>query len=105
MRSIRLMVVACIASGVVYAGQIDGGAVLGSAIGAATGAAVGSAVGGTNGAIIGGGAGGAIGAAVGSSQTATTVVTHERVVYVDRHHDNGKHKGQYKHKRHHGHDD
>lgn len=86
----------------VNAGEIDGGAVLGSAIGAATGSALGSATGGKNGAIVGGGLGGAIGAAVGSSQGAPT--TAQKVIVLDRnnnyneHHDNGKHKGQYKNK-------
>ncbi len=83
----------------VNAGEIDGGAVVGSMVGAGVGSAVGSATGGKNGAIIGGGVGGALGAAVGSSnKQTTTTVRDERVVYVDReHHDNGKHKGQYKH--------
>ncbi|HEX5709975.1 MAG TPA: glycine zipper domain-containing protein [Sulfuricurvum sp.] len=93
----------------VYAGQVDGSAVLGSMLGAGAGSAVGSAVGGKEGAIIGGGAGGAIGAAIGSSkessQGSTRVVTHEKVIYVDDdHRDNGKHKGHYKNKRKHGHD-
>ena len=90
----------------VNAGEIDGGAVVGSMVGAGVGSAIGSATGGKNGAIIGGGVGGAVGAAVGSkepSRTETRVVNREKVVYVDGrehyHHDNGKHKGEYK--RHH----
>lgn len=50
-----------------YAGDIDGGAVLGGGLGGAAGAAVGSAVGGKTGAIVGAGVGGAAGAAIGSS--------------------------------------
>lgn len=87
------------------AGEIDGSAVLGSAIGAATGSALGSATGGKNGAILGGGLGGALGAAVGSSQS--TKSTPQKIIVRERssdyndyneHHDNGKHKGQYKNK-------
>ncbi|MDD2267885.1 hypothetical protein [Sulfuricurvum sp.] len=95
----------------VNAGQIDGGAVVGSMVGAGVGAAVGSATGGKNGAIIGGGVGGAVGAAVGSKdqpRSSTQVSSRENVVYVEggnreeyrEHHDNGKHKGQYKHHKH-----
>lgn len=91
------------------AGQVDGSAVLGSVIGAAAGSAIGSAGGGKEGAIIGGGVGGAIGAAVGSNQGSSVQpsgrVSTQNVIVVDRerdgrygHHDNGKHKGQYKHK-------
>ncbi len=101
----------------VFAGEIDGSAVLGSAIGAAAGTAVGSAVGGKDGAIIGGGVGGAVGAAVGSkdqsSRSSTQVRTggtavSTRVIVDDDdyngHRDNGLHKGQYKHKHKHGRD-
>lgn len=96
----------------VNAGEIDGGAVLGSVIGAGAGSAIGSATGGRNGAIVGGGLGGALGAAVGGSREAPRPTT-QRVMIEDRgnrsydhyehrehheHHDNGKHKGQRKHK-------
>lgn len=96
------------------AGQVDGSAVLGSAIGAAAGSAIGSASGGKEGAIIGGGVGGAIGAAVGSNQRSSRPsdrVTTQNVIVVDgqrnerfEQHDNGKHKGQYKHKHRNGRD-
>lgn len=98
-----------------YAGQIDGGAVVGSMLGAGVGSAVGSSAGGRDGAIIGGGVGGALGAAIGSNQevarssTQTQVVSQERVIYVDQekdrkhkkhhHHDQGNHYGEYKHGR------
>lgn len=115
MKSIRLIVVALAISSVIYAGQIDGSAVVGSALGAAVGSAVGSAVGGKEGAIIGGGAGGAIGAAVGSEKESARVSGGAKVIVREdddgysEHSDNGKHKGQYK-KRHknrnkHGRDD
>ena len=98
------------------AGEVDGGAVLGSAIGAAAGSAIGSAIGGKEGAIIGGGVGGATGAAVGRRnepvQTGTRVtregviVPTQTVIVQGKHHrDNGKHLGQYKHQyknKHHG---
>ncbi|MGD9969412.1 MAG: hypothetical protein AB7S65_03075 [Sulfuricurvum sp.] len=87
-------------------GEIDGSAVLGSAIGAAAGTAVGSAVGGKEGAVIGGGIGGAVGAAAGSKSTTSQPAAQVRVnaapaqtviIRDERRHDNGKHKGQYKH--------
>lgn len=95
----------------VSAGEIDGGAVVGSMVGAGVGSAVGSATGGKNGAIIGGAVGGAIGASAGSKdqpRSSSQVVTKEKVIYVEggnreqyrEHHDNGKHKGQYKHHKH-----
>lgn len=94
-----LGVSAFIAATVLSAGEIDGGAVIGSMVGAGVGSAVGSAAGGKNGAIIGGGVGGALGAAVGSKETART---QEKVVYMERdgrkHHDNGLHKGHHKHR-------
>lgn len=96
------MIAAVAASSVMFAGDIDGSAVLGSMVGAGVGSAVGSSIGGKNGAIIGGGAGGALGAAVGSTERRSTTVVHERVIYDDRHHDNGKHRGHRKHHR--GHD-
>lgn len=114
MKSVRLSLVALVISSVVYAGEVDGSAVIGSAIGAAAGTAIGSAVGGKEGAVIGGGAGGAIGAAVGSSKESTRdgdsrVSVRERVIVVeeDERGDNGKHKGHYKkkHKHQHGRDD
>jgi hypothetical protein len=92
-----------------WAGSVDGRAVVGGAMGGAAGAAVGSAVGGRNGAIIGAGVGGAAGAAVattGKSKPQPTAVQKEVVVVheVDDRHDNGRHKGWYKHKRKHHHD-
>ena len=116
MKSIRLMIATLVVSSFVHAGEIDGGAVLGSALGAATGSVIGSAVGGKEGAIIGGGAGGAVGAAVGSESGSpksgeARVVVKENV-YIDgrgesysEHSDNGKHKGQHKNKHKHGRDD
>ena len=93
-----------------FAGGVDGHAVLGGALGGGTGAAVGSALGGRDGAIIGGAIGGAAGAAIatsGTKKTTTTatreVVVEKEVVYVPTRHDNGLHRGHYKHK--HGHDD
>jgi outer membrane lipoprotein SlyB len=82
---------------------VDGKAVLGGAIGGAAGAAVGSAVGGKTGAIVGAGLGGATGAAIAASddKPAKKVV----VVHEDGHHDNGRHRGHYKHRKGHGHDD
>jgi len=84
---------------------VDGKAVLGGAIGGAAGAAVGSAVGGKTGAIVGAGVGGAAGAAVATSDNEKPVK--KKVVYVheDEHHDNGRHLGQKKHHKGHGHDD
>lgn len=106
MKKISLTIVALLAAATVNAGNIDGSAVIGSMAGAGVGSALGSAIGGKDGAIIGGGAGGALGAVLGSIRTTTqrsTTVVNERVIYADdRHHDNGKHKGHYKH--HEGHD-
>jgi uncharacterized membrane protein len=88
MKKINLILALVTTATLSFGGEIDGSAVVGSAIG------------GKQGAIIGGGAGGAIGASVGSNQGQTNVVK-ERVIYVDDnngHHDNGKHKGQYKKK-------
>ena len=90
-----------------HGGGIDTSAILGGALGGGAGAAVGSAVGGRDGAIIGAAIGGAAGTAV-----ATRPVRRE-VVYVndgyhDDHeyrHDNGLHRGHYKHKRKHKHED
>jgi outer membrane lipoprotein SlyB len=81
---------------------VDGKAVLGGAIGGAAGAAVGSAVGGKTGAIVGAGVGGAAGAAIATSDSKPK----EKVVVVhdDDHHDNGRHLGQKKHRKGHGHD-
>jgi outer membrane lipoprotein SlyB len=82
-----------------WAGRIDGDAVVGGALGGAAGAAIGSAVGGRDGAIIGGGVGGAAGAALmANDRTQTRVVRQREVVYVDDHHDNGRHRGHYKNK-------
>ncbi|MFZ5558210.1 MAG: hypothetical protein ACOZDY_16075 [Pseudomonadota bacterium] len=90
----------------VYAGDIDGGAVLGGAIGGGAGAAVGSAIGGKEGAIIGGAIGGGAGAAIGSSATSEKTVVREKVIYVEKdRHDNGLHRGHYKNKKRHKHDD
>jgi outer membrane lipoprotein SlyB len=88
----------------VFAGGIDGNAVIGGAIGGGTGAAVGSAIGGRDGAIIGGAIGGATGAAIATKGSKRTAVEKE-VVYVDEHdhHDNGLHRGHHKHR--HGRDD
>lgn len=84
----------------VSAGEVDGTAVLGGAIGGGAGAAVGSAVGGREGAIIGGGLGGALGAAIGS-RASDTHYRQPRPVVIEEpryHHDNGLHRGYYKHK-------
>lgn len=98
MKTITLVIVTLAMAASVNAGNVDGSAVLGSMVGAGVGSAVGSSIGGKEGAIIGGGAGGALGAAVGSKESSSRTITHERVIYVDRdHHDNGKHKGHYKH--------
>lgn len=92
-----------------FAGGVDGKAVLGGALGGGTGAAVGSAIGGRDGAILGGAIGGAAGAAIATSGTKKTqpreVVVERQVVYEDDHdhHDNGLHRGHYKHR--HGRDD
>lgn len=108
MKTITLIMVGLAMTASLNAGNVDGSAVLGSMVGAGVGSAVGSSIGGKEGAIIGGGAGGALGAAVGSSKTSTSgrttnTVVHEKVIYVDEgHHDNGKHKGQYKNRK--GHD-
>lgn len=114
MKQSMMILAALVTAVTVNASNVDGNAVLGSMVGAGVGSAVGSAVGGREGAIIGGGAGGALGAAAGSSKTTTvqrtnatsTTVVREKVIYVDedRYHDNGKHKGQYKHHKKHGHD-
>lgn len=96
MKTITLAIVTLAMAASVNAGNVDGSAVLGSMVGAGVGSAVGSSIGGKEGAIIGGGAGGALGAAVGSTKESSS-----RVIYVDdRHHDNGKHKGEYKHRGH-----
>lgn len=83
----------------VLAEGVDGKAVLGGAIGGAAGAAVGSAVGGKTGAIVGAGVGGAAGAAIATSDNEKPVK--KKVVVV---HDNGRHLGQKKHRKNHGHD-
>ena len=82
---------------------VDGNAIVGGALGGAAGAAIGSAVGGRDGAIIGGAIGGATGTAVLTSNRREPSVRRE-VVYVDDrdHHDNGRHRGQYKHRHGHG---
>lgn len=84
----------------VSAGEVDGPAVLGGALGGGAGAAVGSAVGGREGAIIGGGLGGALGAAIGSGASDTHYRQPRSVVIEEPryHHDNGLHRGHYKHK-------
>jgi hypothetical protein len=84
----------------VYAGDIDGGAVVGGAIGGGAGAAVGSAIGGKEGAIVGGAIGGAAGAAIGSSATEEKKVVKEKeVIYVhEHHHPPGLARGHYKNK-------
>jgi outer membrane lipoprotein SlyB len=98
-RMITLATLAVLAAPV-YAGDIDGGAVIGGAIGGGAGAAVGSAIGGKQGAIIGGAVGGGAGAAIGSSTTQQKTVVKEKVIYVeDDHHDNGRHLGHYKNKK------
>lgn len=109
MKTVILTIASLVMAASLNAENVDGSAVLGSMVGAGVGSAVGSAIGGKEGAIIGGGAGGALGAAAGSTKTSnqrsTNVVAHERVIYVDdNHHDNGKHKGQYKHRKDRGHD-
>lgn len=87
-----------------WAGSIDGNAVVGGALGGAAGAAIGSAVGGRDGAIIGGAVGGATGTALMTNDRRQTRVVRQReVVYVDDHHDNGRHRGHYKEKHRHGH--
>ncbi|HEX5276316.1 MAG TPA: glycine zipper domain-containing protein [Fluviicoccus sp.] len=108
---------ALLASGTTLAA--DNGAIVGAAVGGAVGAAIGQQTGGKDGAIIGGAIGGATGAALGSgntkTQTTQTVVVkgavpQQKVIYVrdrdDDRHDNGLHRGHYKHKRkhHHHHD-
>ncbi|MDD5717886.1 MAG: glycine zipper domain-containing protein [Sulfuricurvum sp.] len=110
MKKVTLAAVTLIVSMTMHAGNVDGSAVVGSALGAAAGSAIGSATGGKEGAVIGGGLGGALGAAVGSSKTSAqpAVRVQEKVIYVEgrsensyrEHHDNGKHKGQYKNKHH-----
>lgn len=102
----RTFLAALIASSAlaVPAYALDTDAVVGGALGGAAGAAVGSAVGGREGAIVGAGIGGAAGAAVATSGREKTVVK-RKVVYEDDdyRHDNGLHRGHYKHK--HRHDD
>lgn len=87
-----------------HAHGVDGDAVLGGALGGATGAAIGSAMGGRDGAIIGGALGGATGTALMTSNRREPSVRRE-VIYVDEHHDHGRHRGHYKHHRGHRHDD
>lgn len=81
----------------VWAGSIDGDAVIGGALGGAAGAAVGSAVGGRNGAIVGGAVGGAAGVAIATDGKKEVVKTRKETVYVEEHHhddhDHGLHKG------------
>lgn len=90
---------------------VDGGAIVGGAIGGAAGAAIGSDLGGRNGAIIGGAIGGATGAAIGSQDKGSAQVSapqkHRARDDADderyerrRHHDNGLHLGQHKHRHH-----
>lgn len=102
----------------------DTGAIVGSAVGSAIGAAIGHDVNGRHGAIVGAAIGGATGAAIGSNQQKSTTVVQERVVvqqpmhrvivkqpvervvYVSERghrHDNGKHRGWYKHQHKHKH--
>ena len=86
--------------------EIDGGAVVGGALGGGAGAAVGSAIGGKNGAIVGAAVGGAAGAAIGSAEPSPKrVKSSYRVKHDDDHHDHGKHRGHYKKKHKHDHDD
>jgi len=93
----------------VMAGDVDGKAVLGGAVGGAAGAAIGSAIGGKEGAMIGAGLGGVTGVAVATSDKKEHEAdhVHGQPVYVyedEGHHDNGLHRGQYKHRKGHGHD-
>lgn len=83
----------------VYAGDIDGKAVLGGAIGGGAGAGIGSAVGGREGAIIGGGIGGAAGT------RPRPQIVERKVVHVEHHHHKGRHLGHHKHKHKHKHHD
>jgi hypothetical protein len=97
-----------------FAGNLDTDALLGGALGGAVGALFGSELGGRQGAILGSAIGGAAGTAL------TTRDRHPRVrrevIYVDRpvrpeviyvpaRHDNGLHRGHYKHKRKYYYDD
>ena len=114
-------ILASLVLGLAISGQTlagDSGAVVGGAVGGAIGAAIGQDINGRNGAIVGAAIGGATGAAIGSNQQKSTTVVQEKVVvqqpvekvvYVrddhDYRHDNGKHKGWYKHHhKHHHHD-
>lgn len=71
----------------------DLGSVLGGGLGGAAGAAIGGNVGGRQGAIVGGGVGGAIGALIGDNTEARPVV----VAPAWREHDEGWHRGWYRH--------
>ena len=97
-------------AGLVAAGDVDKGAVIGGAVGGGIGGGVGSKIGGTSGAIIGGAIGGGTGAAIGSSvnkKEPEKVIVKERVVekevrVVEVHdgppgHSRGKKKGWHKH--------
>lgn len=86
-----------------HAHGVDGDAVIGGALGGAAGAAIGSAMGGRDGAIIGGALGGATGTALMTSNRRESSVRRE-VIYVDGHHDHGRHRGHYKHHRGHHHE-
>ncbi len=101
-RAIALATLLTVSTPSALADGLNGDAVLDGAVGGGAGAAVGSMAGGRDGAIIGS----ALGAAAG---TAIATRHQPRVVYVadEHHHDNGLHRGWYKHKhrnRHHSHD-
>ena len=103
----QIIILAALAAFSAPAFAADGKAVIGGAIGGGTGAAVGSAIGGREGAIIGGALGGAAGAAIATSGSKETKVMNRQVVerevvYVDDHHDHGRHLGHHKNK--HGYD-
>lgn len=94
-------------TGTAYADHPQLGTILGGGIGGAAGAAIGSNMDGRNGAIIGGAIGGAAGAAVGGSvdqgRYQQRYVPIGYGVYDNDWHDNGRHRGYYKHWRHHRH--
>jgi outer membrane lipoprotein SlyB len=103
MKVLMLLAMGVLVVSATTAKAMDSDAILGGALGGGAGAAIGSAVGGRDGAIIGGAVGGAAGAAVATSdRRRENVRVRKEVVYVDDHHDNGRHRGHYKNKHKHG---
>lgn len=99
-RTFALSLLLTLATAPSWAHGLDGNTVVGGALGGGVGAAVGSMAGGRNGAIVGSALGAAAGTAIATREQA-------QVIYVDDdyRHDRGLHRGWYKHRHNHHHEE